>query len=78
MKLEVTVTNYIEEKDEITRNNKAKLVLENRLVSLPDPLNLIDGWFTAPYNLTNTIFQLVNTYLKETYAGKAFKIGKSL
>ena len=50
----------------------------NGLVSLPDPLKLIDGWFTASYNLPNTIFEQVNTYMKETDAGRAFKWGKSL
>ena len=59
MKLKVTVTAYKEKKDEIARNNKAKLVLENRLVSLPDPLSLMDR-FTAPYNWTIAIFEQVN------------------
>ena len=45
----------------------------NGLVSLPDPLKLIDGWFTASYNLPNTIFEQVNTYMKETDGGRAFK-----
>ena len=45
----------------------------NGLVSLPDPLQLIGTWFTASYNLPNTIFEQVNTYMKETDAGRAFK-----
>ena len=53
------------------------MVLKNGLVSLPDPSKLIDGWFPAPYNLPNTIYEQVNTYLKDTDAGKAFKGGKS-
>ena len=59
------MTDYIEEKDEIERNFKANLVLENGLVSLPEPPKLIDGWFTAPYNLPNTTCEQVNTYLPE-------------
>ena len=56
------------------------MILENRLVSLPDSSKLIDGWFGAPYNLPNIIYEQVNTYLKDTYAEKAWreKGGKSL
>ena len=55
MKLKVTVTATAckGKKDEIARNNKAKLVLENRLVSLMNR-------FTAPYNRTIAIFEQVN------------------
>ena len=68
----------MEEQNEVEINLQSELVLENGLVSLPDPSKLIDGWFGAPYNLPNTIYQQVNTYLKDTDAGKAFKLGKSL
>ena len=54
------------------------MVLENGLRNLPDPSNVIDGWFTAPYNLPNTIYEQVNTYPRDSDAGKAFKAGKSL
>ena len=36
------------------------------------------GGFAAPYNLRNTIYEHVNTYMKDPDAGKAFKRGKSL
>ena len=78
MNLEISATDYIEEKNEVELNLQSKLVLENGLVKLPDPSNLIDGWFTAPYNLRNTIYEQVNTYLGDTDVGKAFKGGKSL
>ena len=54
------------------------MVLENGLATLPDPSKLIDEWFAVPYNLPNTIYEQVNTYLKDTDAGKTFKGGKSL
>ena len=54
------------------------MVLENGLVSLPDPSELINGWFPAPDNLPNSIYEQINTYLKDTDAGKVFKVGKSL
>ena len=60
MNLEISVTDYIEEKNEVELNLQSKLVLGNRLVSLPEPSKLIDGWFAAPYNLPNTIYEQVN------------------
>ena len=69
-------SDYIEEKTEVELSLQSKLVLENGLVSLPDPSKLIDGWFAAQYNLPNTIYEQVNTYLKDTDAGKAFRGGK--
>ena len=56
---------------------QSKLVLENRLASLPDPSKLIDEWFAAPYNLPNTIYEQVNTYLKEIDVRKTFNARKS-
>ena len=78
MNLEIKATDYIEEKNEVELNLQSKLVLENGLVNLPDPSKLIDGWFTAPYNLPSTIYEQVNPYLRNTDAGKAFKGEKSL
>ena len=78
MNLEISATDYIEEKNEVELNLQSKLVLENVLVSLPDPSKLIDMWFAAPYNLPNTIYEQINTYLKDTDTGKVFKGGKSL
>ena len=77
MNLEISATDYIEEKNEVELNLQSKLVLENGLVNLPDPSKLIDGWFTAPYNLPSTIYEQVNPYLRDNDAGKAFKGGKS-
>ena len=78
MNIEISATDYIEEKNEVELNLQSNLVLENGLVNLPDPSKLIDGWFTALYNLPNTIYEQVNAYLRDTDAGKAFKGGKSL
>ena len=47
MNLEISGTDYTEEKNELELNLQSKLVLENGLVSLPDPSKLIDGWFAA-------------------------------
>ena len=47
MNLEISATDYIEEKNEVEVHLQSKLVLENGLVSLPDPSKLIDGWFSA-------------------------------
>ena len=48
MNLEISATDYIEEKNEVELNLQSKLVLENGLVSLPDPSKLMDGWCAAP------------------------------
>ena len=48
MNLQISVTDYIEEKNEVQLNLQSKLVLENGLVDLPDPSKLTDGWFIAP------------------------------
>ena len=69
MNLEISATDYINEKNGVKLNLRSKLVLANGLVSLPDPTR----WFAAPYNLLNTIYEQVNKYLKDTYTGKAFK-----
>ena len=45
--LEISATDYIEEKNDVGLNLQSKLVLENGLVNLPDPSKLIDGWFAA-------------------------------
>ena len=49
------------------------MVLENGLVSSPDPSKLINGWFYAPHKLPNIIYEQVNKCLKDTDAGKTFK-----
>ena len=73
MNLKISATAYIEEKNEVELNFQSKLVLENGLVNLPDCSKLIGGWFTAPYNLPNTIYEQVNTYLRDTDAGKSIQ-----
>ena len=47
MNLEISGTDYTEEKSEVELNLQSKLVLENGLESLPDPSKLTDGWFAA-------------------------------
>ena len=78
MNLKVTATDFLEENNEIRVNHEEKLVVENGLIKLPDPSKLVDGWFEAPYNLPNTVFDQINNYLNDCDAGKAFKGGKSL
>ena len=52
MNLEISATDYIDEKNGVKLNLRSKLVLANGLVSLPGPTR----WFAAPYNLLNTIY----------------------
>ena len=67
----------MEKKNDVKMELQSKLVLENRLASLLDPSKLIDQWFAAPYNLSNTIYEQVNTYLKEIDVRKTFNARKS-
>ena len=46
---------YLEEQEEIKKNCKQNLILENGLVTLPDPVTLQDGWYSAPESLLNTV-----------------------
>ena len=46
---------YLEEQEEIEKNCKENLILENGLVTLPDPVTLQDGWYSAPESLLNTV-----------------------
>ena len=77
LNLPVTATDYLEEQEEIKKNYKEKLV-ENGLVTLSDLVILQDGWYSAPENLPNTVYNDVIDYLDENGAGKAYKSGKSL
>ena len=43
LNLPVIATEHLEEKEEIEKNYKEKLILENGLVTLPDPVTLQDG-----------------------------------
>ncbi|XP_065649401.1 uncharacterized protein LOC136078182 [Hydra vulgaris] len=78
MNLPITFTNAKEEVDEIQQDVLKKLFIENDLVHLPNPLNLINGWTEAPLNFPDTLLQQINNYLYSNNAGKAFKGGKSL
>ena len=78
LNLPVTATDYLEEQEEIKKNYKEKLILENGLVTLPDPVTLQDGWYRAPENLPNTVYDDVIDYLDKNDAGKAYRSGKSL
>ena len=42
---------YLEEQEEIKKNCKENLIL----VTLPDPVTLEDGWYSAPESLLNTV-----------------------
>ena len=78
LNLPVTATDYLEEQEEIKKNYKEKNIFENGLVTLPDPVTLQDGWYRAPENLPNTVYDDVIDYLDKNDAGKAYKSGKSL
>ena len=74
----VTATDYLEEQEEIKKNYKEKLILENGLVTLPDPVTLQDGWYSAPENLPNTVYDDVIDCLDKNDTGKAYRSGNSL
>ena len=79
LNLPVTATDYLEEQEEIKKNYKGKLILETGLVSLPDPVTQQDGWYSAPENLPNTVYDdVIDYFLDKNDAGKAYKSGKSL
>ena len=71
LNLQVTATDYLEEQEEIKKNYKEKLILENGLVILLDPVTLQDGWYSAPENLPSTVYDDVTDYLGKNDAGKA-------
>ena len=74
--LEETVTDFVEEQNDVKRNHLKELIIGN--VTLPDPYKLVDGWFDSPFNLLNTVYNDICSYLSKYDAGKAFKNGKSL
>ena len=76
--LPVASTGYLEEQEEIEKNYKEKLISENALVALPDPVTLQDGWYSALGNLPSTVYDDVVDYQDKNDAGKAYKSGKSL
>ena len=63
LNLPVTTTDYLEEQEEIKKNYKEKLILENGLVTLLDPVTLQDEWYCAPEDLPNTVYDDVIDYL---------------
>lgn len=76
--LPITNTDYQQENAQIEEDIKGKLKLENGMLTLPNPLKLVDDWIIAPANLPDTTHSNVEAYLKETDAGKAYTGGKSL
>ena len=78
LNLPVTATDYLEEQEETKKNYKEKLLLENGLVTLPDLVTLLDGWYIAPENLPSTVHNDAIDYLDKNDARKAYKSGKSL
>ena len=61
LNLPVTATDYLEEQEEIKKNYKEKLILENGLFTLPDPVTLQDGWYSGPENLPSTVYDMLLT-----------------
>ena len=48
------------------------------MVTLPNPTSLENDWTPAPYNLPDTLYDQVKSYLIKNDGGKAFSGGKSL
>ena len=69
----LSFTDPQQEKEEIAQDISAKLVLENGMVHLPNPQNILDDWIVAPANLPDTTFSAVEEYLMNSDAGKAFR-----
>ena len=78
MKLPIIQTDAAEESAQVKQDRNLKLVLENGLVTLPDPNRIADNWVFAPALLPDTLYTNVDNYLKQNDAGKAFAGGKSL
>lgn len=78
MKIPVIQTDVAEESAQVKQDRNLKLILENGLVTLPDPNRIADNWVFAPALLPDTLYTNVDNYLKENNAGKAFAGGKSL
>ena len=78
MGLDVVFQNPQQEQEEVKNIKLIKLVFENCLVMLPDPIKVIDGWVKAPLNIPSTTYDDVISYIVNNNAGKAYKRGKSL
>lgn len=76
--LPLTNTDFQQESAQIEEDIKQKLILENGMLTLPNPLKLRDDWIIAPANLPETTFSNIDSYLKSNEAGKAYKGVKSL
>ena len=72
--LHETVTDFLQEQNEVTKNHLDKLVIGK--INLPDPYSSVDGWCNAPSHLLDTLYKDVKDYLIKHDAGKAFKSGK--
>lgn len=78
LQLPITVSDPQKEKEQIEADNKLKLILEDGMVTLPNPAQLKGDWVDAPANLPDTVFDQVKGYLVKNNGGKAFIGGKSL
>jgi len=78
LNLPVSFTDLQEEKQQIEKDEKNKLVLDNGMLTLPSPTTLFDDWIEAPSHLPDTLYDNVHNYLVKSDAGKAFKGSKSL
>ena len=78
MNLPIVYQDIQEEQEERKRDSANKLVMENGMLTLSNPLTLSDGWVKAPENLPGATHSDIHAYLTKHEAGKAFKGGKSL
>lgn len=78
LQLPITVSDPQKEKEQIEADSKNKLILEDGMVTLPNPCQLQNDWCDAPSNLPDTVYDQVKTYLIKNNGGKAFTGGKSL
>ena len=78
MNLPIVQTDAAQESKLVKEDRSSKRVIENGLVTLPDPNQITDNWVTAPALLPDTLHGDVERFLIMQDAGKAFNGGKSL
>ena len=76
LNLPVINTDYQQENAQIEEDINAKLRIENGMLTLPNPLKLVDNWIFALANLPDTTHSNVEVYLRESDAGKAYAGGE--
>ena len=54
LELEETITDLLQEQNEVMKNHLDKLVIGK--ISLPDPYSLVDEWCNAPSHLPDTLY----------------------